>query len=265
MAENHLLQAREGDIRRSRPGRCGHGPQTPRLSVRAVPVALAFWALALSAQPRPESDAPLVLPRVRGPVTLDGLSDEPAWRGVPLLPCVGYLPNSGAAPSERTEVLVAYDDGFLYVAGRLYDREPDKIQATSRKRDDMKLSNDWFGVILDTFGDHENALCFYTTPAGLRLDMTVFNDAQGDFPVDKNWNTFWDVATVRNAEGWFAEIRIPLSSLRFQATDGRVVMGLIANRYIARKNEAITFPFIPPKWGFWGSFKPSRPPSTRQS
>jgi len=206
----------------------------------------------------PESAAVYVLPRVQGKVVLDGMSTEPAWDGIKPLPVVVYTPNTGAEPSEITEILVAHDEDFIYVAGRFFDREPDKIQATSKKRDDMKLSNDWLGIILDTFHDHENALGFFTTPAGLRLDMSIFNDAEGEFPVNKNWNTFWDVKTVRNKEGWFAEMRIPLSSLRFQAVGGRVVMGLTAWRYIARKTETITSPDIPPKWGFWGSFKPSQ-------
>ena len=206
----------------------------------------------------PESAAAYVLPRVQGKVVLDGMSTEPAWDGIKPLPVVVYTPNTGAEPSEITEILVAHDEDFIYVAGRFFDREPDKIQATSKKRDDMKLSNDWLGIILDTFHDHENALGFFTTPAGLRLDMSIFNDAEGEFPVNKNWNTFWDVKTVRNKEGWFAEMRIPLSSLRFQAVGGRVVMGLTAWRYIARKTETITSPDIPPKWGFWGSFKPSQ-------
>lgn len=122
----------------------------------------------------------------------------------------------------------------------------------------MELNNDWFGLIIDTFNDKENALAFFTTPSGLRLDMTVYDDAQGDFPVNNSWNTFWDVKTARNEEGWFAEIRIPFSSLRFQDKDGRVVMGLITSRYIARKNEWIVFPAIPPNWGFWSPFKPSQ-------
>lgn len=205
-----------------------------------------------------ESPAPIVLNRVQGEVKLDGLSNEPAWSGIPPLPMVVYIPNSGAEPTEKTDILVAYDDDFLYLAGRLYDSEPDKIQATSKKRDDMKLSNDWVGIILDTFHDHENALSFFTNPLGLRLDMTVFHDAEGDFPVNESWNTFWDVKTAQNSEGWFAEFRIPLSSLRFQAVDGQVVMGMIVWRYIARKNETIIFPPIPQKWGFWGAFKPSQ-------
>lgn len=176
---------------------------------------LAFVALSprvhgrensVSVGSQPESATLYVLSRVQGRVTLDGLSTEPAWNGIKPLTVVVYTPNSGAAPSETTEILVAYDDDFIYVAGRLYDREPDKIQATSKKRDDMKLSNDWIGIILDTFHDHENALGFFTTPAGLKLDMTVFNDAEGEFPVNQNWNTFWDVKTVRNKEGWWKSV-----------------------------------------------------------
>jgi Domain of unknown function (DUF5916) len=219
-----------------------------------------FWARGTPsfAGGQQESTAPYVLPRIQGKVILDGLSNEPAWAGIKPLPVIVYTPNSGAEPSERTEILVAYDGDFIYVAGRLYDREPDKIQATSKKRDDMKLSNDWIGIILDTFHDRENALGFFTTPSGLRLDMAIFKDGEGDFPVNESWNTFWDVKTVRNQEGWFAEMRIPLSSLRFQVADGRVVMGMTVWRYIARKSEVIIFPAIPAKWGFWGSFKPSQ-------
>lgn len=201
---------------------------------------------------------PYLIQRVEGQVELDGLSDEPAWQNIKPLPLTVHIPNFRGQPSEKTDILVGYDDNYLYVAGRLYDSEPEKIQFPSKKRDDMKLNNDWFGLVIDNFNDNENGLAFFTSPSGLRLDMTVFGDGQGDFPVNQNWNTFWDVKTKRNEEGWFAEIRIPLSSLRFQDRDGRVVMGLITSRYIARKNEWIVFPAIPPNWGFWSPFKPSQ-------
>lgn len=201
---------------------------------------------------------PYLIERIKGQVELDGLSDEPAWQNIKSLPLTVHVPNFRGQPSEKTEVLIGYDNDYLYVAGRLYDSEPEKIQFPSKKRDEMKISNDWFGLIIDTFNDNENALAFFVTPSGLRLDMTVFGDGQGDFPVNQSWNTFWDVKTERNEQGWFAEFRIPLSSLRFQDKDGRVIMGLITSRYIARKNEWIVFPAIPPNWGFWSPFKPSQ-------
>lgn len=199
----------------------------------------------------------LVLSRINGPVTLDGLSNELAWEGIEPFPVVMHMPNFGAEASERTEILVAYDDDFLYVAGRLYDREPSKIQANSKQRDSQDPSSEWFGIVIDSFNDKENALAFFTTPSGLRWDAAIVNDAR-DPVYNLNWNTFWDVATEYNNDGWFVEMRIPFSSLRFQDKNGRVVMGIILRRYIARKSEHIIFPVVPPNWGSYSFFKPSQ-------
>jgi hypothetical protein len=89
--------------------------------------------------------------RINGPVELDGLSAEPAWDGIEPFPMVMHMPNFGSEPSERTEILVAFNEDYLYVAGRLYDSEPSLIQSPSKKRDQTGLTNDWFGIVLDTF------------------------------------------------------------------------------------------------------------------
>ncbi len=191
---------------------------------------------------------PLVIPRLSGPIQLDGLSNEPAWEAIAPLPALISSPTFGEQPSERTEFRVAHDDQYLYASGRLYDSDPAGIRATSLRRDDGNLTNDWFVLSLDTFNDKENMLLFGTTPAGIRTDVVFVNDAEG--PPNFDWNTFWDAAATRTEEGWFAEIRVPLSSLRFQERDGRVVMGLTVWRLIARKNEFISFPAIPPNWNF---------------
>jgi Domain of unknown function (DUF5916) len=209
------------------------------------------------------SQTPVVIRKLTQPVTFDGLSDDPAWKDSAALPMVMMMPNFGFPPSERTEVLVAFDDGFFWVAGRLYDRETDKIQARSKKRDLQEATSDMFAVIIDTFNDKENALGFATTPAGLRWDAAISNDAVPLLPMEQepfnlSWNTFWDVQVVVNNEGWFVEMRIPLSSLRFQEKDGRVIMGLTFYRWIARKNESDVFPAIYPKWGMMSAFKPSQ-------
>lgn len=198
------------------------------------------------------------LPRVREPITIDGPSDESAWRLIPPFPVTMYSPTSGGNPTERTEIRVAYDDDWLYVAARLYDSEPAGILSNGLVRDGAGPNDDGFAILLDTFNDKENALGFYTTPAGIRFDFAVYNDAQtsGPPPYNETWNTFWDVAVVKNEQGWFAEMRIPFSSLRFQSASGRVVMGLTTWRYVARKNEVVTFPPIPAKWE-WSVIKPS--------
>ena len=209
-----------------------------------------------------DAEGRVIVRRVDGPVKLDGLSDEPAWKNIEPLLHIRHSPSFGDEPSEKTLALIGFDDDYLYLAGRMYDSEPSKIYGYSKDRDTQNSSNDFFGFFIDTFNDKENALGFFTTPAGLRWDAHLYNDAvmQGpdSFPINFSWNTFWDVAVVCNDEGWFVEMRIPLSSLRFQDKDGRVVMGVISWRWIARKNEITTFPAIRPDSGFRPSWKPSR-------
>lgn len=218
-------------------------------------IILLVWNLLGAA----DSSNPVMLPRLTGPIQLDGFSNEPAWEAVAPLPMTMLLPTPGGVPTEKTEIRIAYDDDYLYAAGRFYVTDPADIRGNALMRDGGSISDDGFILLLDTFNDNETALIFVTTPAGIREDMTIANDAQpfrGGFPGNKSWNTFWDVAVERNDEGWFAEMRIPFSSLGFQDEDGRITMGLTASRRIASKNEVTTYPSIDPKWNL-GIFKPS--------
>ncbi len=222
----------------------------------------AGGAPAMAQTSRPSDPMPLT--RLSGPIVLDGVIDEPAWQQVPPLPMTVYTPTYQGPFTERTEILVAYDDDYLYMAGRLYDSDPAGVRANTLYRDQYS-GDDVLAIVIDSYNDNETALWFATSPPGVRSDRSVANDAQfgggvpfgPGGPVNSDWNTFWDVATVQNDEGWFAEMRIPFSSLRFQDVDGHVVMGIITYRFIARKNERHVFPSIPPNWGM-GFAKPSQ-------
>lgn len=197
----------------------------------------------------------IMLPRLNDTIELDGFSNEEAWNKIDPLPMTMYTPTFGNEPTERTEIRVAYDDNYIYVSGRLYDSDANGIQANSLVRDQDR-GGDFFNFLIDTYNDNETFLGFFTTPAGNRLDAEIINDAEGEAEEDffnKDWNGFWDNAVVQNNEGWFVEIRIPFSSLRFQDKNGKVVFGIMVHRLISRKNERLTFPAVPPKWeaGQW--------------
>jgi hypothetical protein len=191
-------------------------------------------------------------------ITLDGVIDEADWANAARFQLLMHTPQNNVDASEPTDAYILYDDQYLYVAGFMKDSEPGKIQAPTKRRDDLGLDNDWFGFFLDTFNDKENALAFLVTPSGLRTDFQTFNDAQGSFPINEDWNTFWDVTVDQNSEGWTAEMRIPISSLRFQDDEGKAKMGMGIFRYVARKVEWSSYPNISNQWGFWSLFKPSQ-------
>lgn len=234
-----------------RTGRARVSPSHPtRLSLAALALVVPVTAGAAAAQ------APLAIPRVGDAVTLDGRFDESAWSRALSLPMVGYLPNAGAPPSEATTVRILHDGSAIYVAAELLDSDPDGVQGWSRARDDDN-GGDFINVFLDATGDRESGVVFSTTPTGARLDYSIANDAEGDEPSSIAWNGFWDVRVRRDARGWYAEFRIPFSTLRYQSAGDEVRMGLIVNRLIGRKSERAIFPAIEPRWSF-GAFKPSR-------
>ncbi len=222
-------------------------------------VLLALFVLANVV--RAQESGRLVLPRLDGRIQLDGLSDEPAWEVVrPWLP-TQYEPDNGAPPTEHTEFLVAYDDDYIYFALRGYDRDSTGIRSNTLYRDRLS-GDDHFEILLDTFNDNETAVLFTTTPGGIRKDAAISNDASGGGIASGGWingdfNTFWDVETVVNQQGWFAEMRVPFTSLRFQDENGQVVMGIILQRKVARKTERLVYPAVQSDAN-WAFLKPSR-------
>ena len=217
-----------------------------RMAMSPLYKGFIVWSVCIHFASTALAQSPMTLHRLTGPITLDGPSDETAWQSVEPLPMMMYQPTHGGAMTERTEIRIAYDEHYLYAAGRFYDSDPSGIRINSLYRDRTN-NDDSFDLILDTFNDKENGLWFRTTPAGIRVDAAISGDGRG---VNGDWNTFWDAAAVQTADGWFAEMRIPFSSLGFQREQDRAVIGLIAFRMISRKNEMHLFPAIPNEWRY---------------
>ncbi len=225
-----------------------------------VVVGLAAVALPSALAGQIDIAAPLTIHRLEGPIVLDGRVDEEAWETVIPLPMTMFSPTFRGPLTEPTEVRVAHDDRYLYVSGRMYDSEPEGIRTNTLYRD-LYSGDDLLAIVVDSYNDFETAVWFVVNPAGARNDRTVSNDAVfggGGMPMNSDWNAHWDVATSQTDEGWFAEMRIPFSTLGFQTVDDEVVMGLISYRFIARKNERQLFPDIDPRWGGLAFAKPSQ-------
>jgi len=159
-------------------------------------------------------------PVERGAITVDGRLDEPAWRQYP--PVSGFVqltPKTGEPEEGKTDVWILYDDQYLYVGAAMTDPEPAQIQADERRRDSTFSRSDTFGFVVDPFHDHQNGFFFETNPFGAKSDGLV--SQEGAF-VNMDWDGLWDVAAERTLEGWSAEFRIPLETLRYQKGEKQV-------------------------------------------
>ena len=212
-----------------------------------TPTATALLVLAAStplAAQAPGSIAASSMPSIAAArsgegVHLDGVLDEAAWNeAAPVTHLIQRDPDEGAAPTERTEIRVLLGGDALYVGARLFDSDPAHIRAMLTRRDATSES-DRFTVELDSRRDHMTAFLFEVNPRGVRRDGVV----QADGTVDYSPDPVWQAGVHVDDTGWSAEIRIPLSQLRFNR--GAVSWGVQFVRFIQRRGEEDVFSFVP--------------------
>src|SRR5688572_20759725 len=190
----------------------------------------------------PATPASLRAHRAEAAPFIDGRLDEPSWRAADFAGNFRqYDPKEGEPATERTEVRVLYDNSSVYVGVRLYDSEPDKIVARLSRRDENPDA-DRFTFYLDPLHDGRTGAAFEVSAAGAQRDVIISNDTNRD----GSWDAVWESAVSIDDQGWTAEMRIPLSQLRFLKTD-RQTWGFNVERFIYRKNEQVWFELVPKK------------------
>lgn len=176
---------------------------------------------------------------VEGIIRMDGRLDESEWATAPRISNFTQRELFEDMPAtERTEVAVLYNNQTMYIGVWCYDSEPDKIIAKEMKRDFNDNLDDNVKIIIDTYNDKRNGFLFIVNPNGARADLQVFDNGSS---VNRFWNGVWDVRTTRTSEGWFAEIEIPLPTLKFRDDkEGKSrVWGFNVERNIRRKREQV--------------------------
>lgn len=180
---------------------------------------------------------PVVAVRVDRPPALDGNLDDPAWQqAVPFTDFRMVFPNPGAAPTEKTELRVLYDQNDIYLGIHCYDRQASKIVGGTMAHDaagDYDEGNDDIvKVLLDPFQDKRTAYLFYVNARGARSEGLAFGEHSS-----LDWDGIWDAAARIQPDGWTCEMRIPFKTISFKP--GLKVWGLNVERYIPRKQETI--------------------------
>ncbi|NUN07542.1 MAG: carbohydrate binding family 9 domain-containing protein [Ignavibacteriaceae bacterium] len=171
----------------------------------------------------------------------DGLVSEPAWGSKPVERFVQRDPDEGKPATEPTQIWIAYDENYLYIAAKMYDSIPERIDRSLGRRDSY-LSSDWIYVYLDPFLDKKTGYYFAVNPAGVMADGVFYNDGWND----NTWDGIWEVETVIDGAGWSAEFRIPFSQLRFNES-ASMVWGVNFSREIKRKKEDSYYVMVPKK------------------
>jgi len=170
--------------------------------------------------------------RTATPPVIDGVLDEDAWQIAAQLDDWHEIqPTEYAPASERTVVYLTYDEDAIYIAARLYDRDPSQIAARILRQGEQVFGDDWFSVMLDPFNDKRSGYRFQTNPNGLRQEALFQNISDEQW----NWQGIWYTASTIDEQGWVTEIAIPFKTLSFDPTND--TWGINFRRAIARRDE----------------------------
>lgn len=233
-------------------------------AVALVPLALLVLPTRLAAQTGDgRTPVSATARRTATPPTVDGRLDDPAWQTAEALS--GFRqrePREGEPATERTEVRILFDADALYLGVWLYDSDPSGIVHGETRRDARLDDTDAFLILLDTYRDRQNAFVFGTNPAGIEYDGQVTREGTGSPGAlqrqqtgsgggfNLNWDGSWRVATSIDARGWYAEFRIPFSTLRY-GRGGRQTWGLNFARHIRRRNEQAYWSPVPRQYSLY--------------
>ena len=192
-----------------------------------ITILLSFITTILFSQ-----DKVFTTQKVSEPIRIDGVLDD-AWNAVEWDGGDFHqrTPYDGQIATEQTKFKILYDNDFIYVYVKALDSAPDSIVRRLSQRDTYQ--GDRVDVYFDSYHDKRTAFCFTASASGVKSDQMV--TADGD-RTDSSWNPIWYLATAIEKDGWVAEMKIPVSQLRFSKSEN-LTWGFQIRRSIFRKGE----------------------------
>ncbi len=151
--------------------------------------------------------------RVNEPVVIDGQLIEPCWaRPVTAL----FSKNGTPAAQDPTMFYFAYDSDNLYLAAHCRDSDMAAIHAAMTERDAPVFTEDAVGWMIELGGTNRVVAQVYVNALGTLYDQQVQQASDGYWAGRSDWNGDFEVKTVRGADFYAVEMRIPLA--QFAAT-----------------------------------------------
>jgi len=202
-------------------------------------------------------------------VRIDGLLTDSAWKDAAMMTdLVEFRPKIGDKEeySNRTEAWLMYDDEGIYFGGYCHEKTKDSIASELVGRDGFG-TNDYVGIIFDTYYDKLNAFEYFVTPLNEQWDSKMSppptpNSNSEDF----TWNSVWQSGAVVHNDGWSFEMFIPYSAIRFGKKDVQT-WGFNITRRRRKTEEQYTWNPIDPnvngfltQEGLWEGISHIKPP-----
>jgi len=211
---------------------------------------LAATLAVSSQQPPPITRPSVTITKVATPPRLEDFLTGERRDGLVADAFLQREPGDLVPSTERTEAYISYDATNLYVVLVCHAKDPSKIRARMNRREQI-FNDDYVGVFLDTFDDHQRAYMFAVSPLGVQLDGIITEGQNDDFSFDTIWQSRGELTDF----GYVAWLAIPFKSLRFPPAAGPQTWGISFMRGIPVNSENAFWPGITrSKTSFTGQF-----------
>lgn len=161
------------------------------------------------------------------PPLIDGILNDAVWQDTPARQTFfTWSPRDAGPPPVNSAIQIAYDQKYLYIALKASDPDVSQISAPWVRRDLVGFEQDYFDVYIDPVGTGRFAQLFRISPKGQMTDG-VFNESTGE--IDFAPDFAFDGAAHITGGGWTAELRIPLSEIRYPANSSKWTMLVVRN------------------------------------
>lgn len=181
-------------------------------------------------------------------INIDGDISDEGWSLVEWQSdFIVHRPENGAEPKRQTKFKVLFDDNYLYLAYHCLHEDISQIERRLGRRDNFP--GDWVEVNIDSYFDKSTAFSFTISVSGVKGDEFITGNGNN---WDTNWNPIWYAGSKIVSDGWTAEVKIPLSQLRFGEKENHT-WGLNVMRRDFGADERSTWQWIPQNSAGWVS------------
>ncbi|MBA2421734.1 MAG: carbohydrate binding family 9 domain-containing protein, partial [Chitinophagales bacterium] len=173
---------------------------------------LCFYGLLLLATAtNAQQKIPIHATRTLQPPKIDGKLNDGCWKdGNPFSDLIQSVPEYGLIAKDRTEVIILYDDDAVYLSAKCF-MNPDSIWMQFTERDDIFDNTDVLSIAFDTYHDGQNGFAFGVSPRNVQSDFKFYQNSNSD----DTWDAVWESQVYIADDGWYVEMKIPYSALRF--------------------------------------------------
>ena len=160
--------------------------------------------------------------RTNEAITIDGKLDESVWSQVEVAAnFTQYFPFDSISAESTSEIMLAYDDDFIYFAAKMQNLTPNREYVLNSLRRDYRGNLDGITLVLDPFQDNTNAFQFGINPYGVQREGLIVNGGQRGDDLSLSWDNKWYAEATRHEDYWIAEAAIPFKTLRYAAGSDR--------------------------------------------